>query len=115
MGKFCQRRRRIVNHYNAAFKGVKWLTIPFEEKFCDSNFHLYVLQFDFEKIGMTRTQVMAELEKKRIQTQAHYIPVYTQPFYRKNFGTNLGDCPESEQYYKRCLSLPFFPQCLIKT
>lgn len=109
MGKFCQRRRRIVNHYNAAFKGVKWLTIPFEEKFCDSNFHLYVLQFDFEKIGMTRTQVMAELEKKRIQTQAHYIPVYTQPFYRKNFGTNLGDCPESEQYYKRCLSLPLFP------
>lgn len=107
--QFRQRRREIVDYYNAAFKDIKWLTTPFEESFCDSNFHLYVLQFDFEKIGKSRAQVMAELAKKGIQTQVHYIPVYTQPFYRKTFGTNWGDCPTAEQYYRKCLSVPLFP------
>ena len=107
--RFLQRRREIVNCYNAAFKNIEWLTIPFEENLNESNFHLYVLQFDFKKIGMSRVQVMAELAKKMIQTQVHYIPVYTQPFYRKTFGTNWGDCPVAEQYYQKCLSIPLYP------
>ena len=108
MEKFRQRRRDIVQHYNAAFKEVEWLMIPFEESFCDSNFHLYVLQFYFERIGKPRAWVMAELAKKGIQTQVHYIPVYTQPFYQKTFATNGKDCPKAEQYYQRCLSIPLF-------
>ncbi len=107
--KFRERRREIIHYYNTAFRGFKYLTIPFEEGSCDSNFHLYVLQFDFEKIRMSRAHVMAELAKKRIQTQVHYIPVYTQPFYRKKFCTNWGDCPQAELYYKKCLSIPLFP------
>lgn len=109
LDKFRQRRREIVHLYNAAFKDIARLAIPFEENFCDSNFHLYVLLFDFEKIGMSRAQVMAELAKKRIHAQVHYIPVYTQPFYRKTFGTQWGDCPRAELYYKKCLSIPLFP------
>lgn len=107
--RFRKRRREIVGQYNNAFKTVKNLKTPHEEDFCDSNFHLYVLQFDFEKIGTTRTQVMRELKKNGIQTQVHYIPVYTQPFYRKTFGTQWGDCPAAEQYYKKCLSIPLYP------
>ncbi len=109
LDKFCQKRREIVEQYNAAFKDIEWLTVPFEEEFCDSNFHLYVLLFDFKKIGIGRAHVMAELLKKGIQTQAHYIPVYTQPYYRKNFGTDWGNCPVAEQYYKGCLSIPLYP------
>lgn len=106
---FLQRRREIVARYNMAFKGLNWLTVPFEAQSCNSNFHLYVLQFDFEKIGMSRAYVMEELVKKGIQSQVHYIPVHTQPFYRKNFGTNWGDCPNTERYYEQCLSPPLFP------
>lgn len=106
---FRRRRREIVDRYNAAFEGLRHLTIPFENDLCDSNFHLYVLQFDFEAMGMGRARLMAELRKERILTQAHYIPVHTQPFYREKFGTGWGDCPIAEQYYERCLSLPLFP------
>lgn len=109
MVKFSQRRREIVDRYNAAFKGVEGLTTPFEQGFCHSNFHLYVLQFDFEKIGMSRAQVMAALARKRIQTQVHYIPVHTQPYYQKQFGYKWGDYPMAEEYYKTCLSIPLFP------
>ena len=109
LSRFRKRRREIVNQYNAVFKDSEFIQIPFEDSSCDSNFHLYVLLFDFEKINIDRAGFMLELQQKGIQTQVHYIPVYLHSFYRKHFGTNLGDCPNAEQYYKHCLSIPLFP------
>lgn len=109
LDEFCRRRREIVNRYNKAFRKVGGLTTPFEADFCKSNFHLYVLLFDFEEIGITRSELIAGLKENGIFTQVHYIPVYTQPFYRNNFGTNWGDCPRTEEYYQKCLSIPVYP------
>lgn len=110
MNRFRLKRRHIVDQYNEAFKEIDSIQTPFEEDFCDSNFHLYVLLFDFDQTGMSRARLMIELKQRGVQTQVHYIPVHTQPFYRKNFGTNWGDCPEAEAYYQRCLSIPLYPQ-----
>ena len=52
---------------------------------------------------------MTDLLSKGVQTQVHYIPVHTQPYYRKHYKTNWGDFPKAENYYQRCLSLPLFP------
>lgn len=106
---FRKRRREIVDKYNDAFKNTEFVHIPFEDNNCDSNFHLYVLLFDFEKIGIDRARFMLELKRRGIQTQVHYIPVHLQPFYRKHFGTNWGDCPNAERYYSKCLSIPLYP------
>ena len=114
MNEFRQGRREIAAKYNKAFKNVPGLTIPFEADFCDSNFHLYVLLFDFEEIGITRSELITGLKEKRIFTQVHYIPVYTQPFYRNNFGTNWGDCLWAEQYYQKCLSMPIYPAMTVE-
>lgn len=107
--EFRRRRREIITAYNKAFSSVKYVQIPFESADCDSNFHLYVLLFDFAGIGIERHQFMAKLKDRGIQTQVHYIPVHTQPFYRKNFNTNWGDCPNAEKYYGKCLSIPLYP------
>ena len=109
LAQFSKRRREIVNQYNAAFRNLEFIQIPFEADSCDSNFHLFVLLFDFEKMDIERCQFMAELQQKGIQTQVHYIPVHLQPFYSKHFGTNPGDYPNAEQYYQECLSIPLFP------
>lgn len=106
---FCKRRREIVDKYNAAFLDSKFLQIPFEDQNCDSNFHLYVLLFDFEGIGIDRARFMVLLREKGLITQVHYIPVHLQHYYRRNFGTGWGDCPNAEDYYKKCLSIPLFP------
>ena len=106
---FRKRRREIVNIYNEAFDNIKYVQNPFESTECDSNFHLYVLLFDFEKIGIDRAQFMIELKIKGIQTQVHYIPVHLQPYFRRSFGTKEGDCPNAEQYYRKCLSIPLYP------
>ena len=106
---FCMRRKEIVAKYNAAFKNTDYVTIPFEDNQCNSNFHLYVLLFDFKKINTDRARFMLKLKSKDIQTQVHYIPVYLQPFYRVRFGTNRECYTHAEKYYQRCLSIPLFP------
>ncbi|MBF0522458.1 MAG: UDP-4-amino-4,6-dideoxy-N-acetyl-beta-L-altrosamine transaminase [Candidatus Omnitrophica bacterium] len=105
---FRKRRREIVDFYNRAFGGLEHIQTPFEAENCDSSFHLYVLLFDFKKIGITRAQLMAELKTHGIATQVHYIPVYTHPFYQNTFGTKWRDCQKTERYYEQCLSIPVY-------
>jgi len=106
---FKQRRRQIVDSYNEAFKARKNILVPFEDGNCESNFHLYVLLFDFESIGVSRAELMTGLKKKGVQTQVHYIPIHLQPYYRDKLGTRRGDCPKAEAYYDKCLSIPLHP------
>ncbi len=107
---FIKKRREIVEIYNNAFRNIEWLKTPYEKPEVNSAFHLYVLQFDFEKIGKTRSQVMNELREKNIGTQVHYIPVHTQPYYKANYGFKQGDFPVSEKYYENALSIPLYPK-----
>ncbi len=109
LNMFRKRRLEIVARYNSTFSNIETIQIPFESNNCSSNFHLYVLLFDFDKIGLERAEFMSQLKENGIQTQVHYIPVYTHPFYRQTFGTNPGDCPNAESYYQQCLSIPLYP------
>ncbi|MBF0119203.1 MAG: UDP-4-amino-4,6-dideoxy-N-acetyl-beta-L-altrosamine transaminase [Desulfobacterales bacterium] len=106
---FAARRRMIVESYNRAFDGVPFVTTPFEDSKCHSNFHLYVLLIDFESMKKNRANYMSELKDRGIQTQVHYIPIHLQPFYQKKYQTKKGDFPISEAYYDRCLSIPLYP------
>ncbi|MCK5023204.1 MAG: DegT/DnrJ/EryC1/StrS aminotransferase family protein, partial [Candidatus Aenigmarchaeota archaeon] len=29
--------------------------------------------------------------------------------FRRSFGTKVSDCPTTEQYYRKCLSIPLYP------
>jgi perosamine synthetase len=106
---FKKRRRKIVDCYNHDLRNIPLFELPSESKDCDSNFHLYVIQYDFEKAGTTRNCFKEMLKKSNILTQVHYIPVHTQPYYQKNFGTKWGDYPEAESYFEKCLSIPLYP------
>jgi len=103
---FRQKRRGIVRAYNEAFGSSSVIQVPYESGHCNSNFHLYVLQFDYNKIGLSRPEFMEQLQQHGIQTQVHYIPVHTQPYYQQNFGYRWGDFPIAEAYYQQCLSIP---------
>lgn len=68
--------------------------------------HLYVVLVDFEGIGLSRAELMVELQKAGIGSQVHYLPVHMQPYYRQKYGDL--ELPGSENYYRHCLSLPLF-------
>ena len=103
------RRRAILEKYHRAFAELPHVIVPFEDSQCTNNFHLYVLQINFDALGLTRAAVVEQFKTEKILTQVHYIPVHIQPYYQKHYGTKLGDCLVAEQFYGRCLSLPFYP------
>ena len=68
--------------------------------------HLFAPAFDFDRIGKSRKQVMAELADKSIGTQVHYIPLYRQPFYREDYSTGVFD--GAETYLQKTFSIPMY-------
>jgi len=106
---FVRRRQEIASIYDRSFSHVEALEIL--GKFPDriSSYHLYVLRFDFNKLGKSRKRVMEELARRGVGTQVHYIPVTSQPYYRKRFGYEPGDFPVTEAYYESAVSIPIYP------
>lgn len=110
LNRFIRRRREIAKKYNKAFKNLNVLETPVERDGVISAFHLYVALFDFNKMKFTKAELMKKLGQQKIGVMVHYIPVYLQPFYQKNYSFKKGDCPIAEQYYKKALSLPLYPR-----
>ena len=109
LDSFVQRRRELVARYNEAFADLPWLKTPYEEPGRETGWHLYILQFDWQMLGMDRPTVMQNLRHKHIGTQVLYIPVHTHPYYRNELGFKVGDFPLSEDYYEQALAIPLFP------
>ncbi|MDH5525734.1 MAG: UDP-4-amino-4,6-dideoxy-N-acetyl-beta-L-altrosamine transaminase [Nitrospirota bacterium] len=106
---FVARRREIAQRYRDAFRSVPHIGMLTEPEGFEGSYHLFVLQIDFDRLGVTRSQMMRQLRERGIGTQVHYIPVHLQPYYRKQFGTGPGMFPAAEAYYAQALSIPMYP------
>jgi len=99
---FTAARQAIAARYDEAFSG---MTVrPLARKADrDHAYHLYVVRVE------QRARVFQRLREKGIGVNVHYVPVHLHPFYRRQFGTRVGQCPVTEAAYEEILSLPVFP------
>ena len=109
LDRFVSRRREIVERYNEALQDLEYIRPVIRPEDRHSAFHLYLLLFDFQALGKTRTEVMNFLSEKGIGTQVHYIPIHYQPYFREYFSERQPSLPHAEGYYERCLSIPLYP------
>ncbi len=105
--KFKKRRREIVNFYKQSFASDERFDFLKENDCSNACFHLFPLLINFDKIKLSKKEVVKKLQEKGIVTQIHYIPVHLQPIYQK-LGFRDGDFPKSEEYYKKAISLPVY-------
>ena len=82
---------------------------PFRNEGDRSALHLYVIRLRTERIERSHREVFEYLRKEGIGVNLHYIPVHTQPYYRK-LGFREGDFPEAERYSAEAITLPMFPE-----
>jgi dTDP-4-amino-4,6-dideoxygalactose transaminase len=68
-----------------------------------------MIQLKLEKLKVERKQIFDALRTENIGVHVHYIPLNLQPYYQEKFGYKEGDFPVAENYYKRALTLPLFP------
>jgi UDP-4-amino-4,6-dideoxy-N-acetyl-beta-L-altrosamine transaminase len=74
-----------------------------------SAWHLYTVEIDDIATTATRKDVFMALKNAQIGVNVHYIPIHTQPHYRR-LGFKYGDFPMAEHYYEHTISLPLFPK-----
>jgi len=106
---FVSKRYELTQQYNKSLSGLP-LILPYQHQHSDnySAYHLYVVRLKLDKIKKTRKEVFVELREKGIGVNVHYIPVHTQPYYRR-LGFLCGQFPETEKYYEEAITLPLYP------
>lgn len=106
LDEFVARRRYLAERYDTLLRELP-LTLPWRQPDAYSSFHLYVVRLRLDAIGKTHRQVFEGLRQEGIGVNLHYIPVHTQPYYRR-LGFKPGDFPLAEQYYREAISLPLY-------
>ena len=106
LDKFIEKRKKIAERYNKAFKNIEKIIIPTEKIYAKSAWHIYPIQIR----GAGRKEVFEKLFKLAVGAQVHYVPLHIQPFYQKRFGYKKGDFPIAEKYYEGAITLPLFPK-----
>jgi perosamine synthetase len=109
LDRFVTRRREIAGRYHRDLAGLSPCHLPSPADIERSAWHLYVLSIDYESLGKSRVDVVAELTDRGVGTQVHYAPVPLQPYYREHFGYEEGDFPGAEAHYAGALTIPLFP------
>lgn len=102
-----QRRRAVADRYDDLLAGLP-LILPARLGDRSSSWHLYAVEIDEERTSTTREHVFKAMREASIGVNVHYIPIHTQPYYRR-LGFRWGQFPASERYYRRAISIPLFP------
>lgn len=97
-------RRKNAARYLEKLEGVKGVTLPAVLDGCTPVWHLFVIQVD------QRDAVQEALKERGVATALHYpVPLHLQKAYA-HLGLGEGSLPVTENYAKRLLSLPMFPE-----
>lgn len=95
-------RRQIATKYKKSFINHPNIIDRNEVNSKNHAYHLYVIEVD------KRRELHKHLRDNNVFAQIHYAPLHLMPYYRQ-FGWKEGDFPNTEDYYKKCISLPMYP------
>ena len=107
LDSFLYLRRAIAKRYDDFFSKINFIKSLYTFT-NNSAYHLYVIKIDFEKLNITKKEFVLKMREKNIGLQLHYIPINKQPYY-KNLGYGDEITPVMDEYYKKAISLPIYP------
>jgi UDP-4-amino-4,6-dideoxy-N-acetyl-beta-L-altrosamine transaminase len=106
LNDYVRRRTALAERYNRLLAKTG-LTLPWCNPECASTWHLYVIGWNEQAIGISRADAFASLRAAGIGVQVHYIPVHLHPYFRK-LGFRPGQHPNAEAHYARAITIPLF-------
>ena len=105
LDQFVQTRHAIASYYDQAFSGSDIKT-PWQHPDTYTSYHLYPIQVTASS-GITQQLLYHTLTEAGVKVNLHYIPVYRQPYFEQ-MGFKRGYCPNAEDYFKSCISIPVY-------
>lgn len=106
LDEFVGKRHQLAKRYNEKLSHLP-IVLPYQLENTYSGLHLYVIRLQLDKIKYSHQEVFERLRAKGIGVNLHYIPIYTQPYY-KQMGFIESNFPEAEKYYAEAISIPMF-------
>ena len=74
-----------------------------------SSYHLFVVRYPFKNFD-EKAEFFKNMQKEGIFLQYHYIPINSQPFYKKlGYKYSKKEFPKMDKYYLEAFSLPIYP------
>ena len=101
-------KRKIAKFYDRNFRNVEYLISPKISKNCFHSYHLYPLQVKFDEISISKKRLFKIFYDRGINLQVHYIPVFFQNFYKKNFNFDKDEFKNCIEFYKNEISIPIY-------
>lgn len=111
ISKMLKRRNNIAKVYK---KKLNNLPLGFQQirKNFYSSYHLFIIKLLTDNKNLHK-KLFIFLRKNNIFVNLHYMPLHLNPYYKK-FGYKKGNFPNSEDYGKKALSIPIFPDLKIR-
>jgi len=109
--RFNARRAILARRYFAAFAAHSSAALGLELPLADfetTNWHMYQVVLNEERLAVPRAEVMARLHARGIGTGVHYPAIHLFALYRR-LGWKPGDFPNAEYVGRNTLTLPLFP------
>jgi perosamine synthetase len=99
------KRRKNAALYDCLLSDLDELILPVSgNPEVESVYHLYVIRLKH------RDELKKWLEENGIECGIHYaLPIHLQPIYKKLYGFQGGEYPNSEELCRTCLSIPMYP------
>ncbi|WP_297485355.1 DegT/DnrJ/EryC1/StrS aminotransferase family protein [Sulfurimonas sp.] len=101
-----EKRAKIAQTYNAAFRDNKNITLPFVKDDRESSWHLYVIKI------ANRDEVIEQLKERGVGCSVHFIPIHKHPYYKERYAYENEAYPVANAVFERSLSLPIYPDML---
>ncbi len=104
---YVARRHEVANVYHELLSDLPIIR-PWQHPDGYSAFHLYVIRLQLDSIKKSHRQVFESLRSAGVGVNLHYIPLYTQPYFKR--ADIPPSCfPEASSYYAEAITLPMYP------
>ena len=114
IGQFLKKRRQIAKTYNLQLKKSP-LILPALTTGANSSWHLYVATIPKGQTMEDRDTIIKRLQAAGVKANLHYLPVQNFRYYQERLINRRGQrrgispCPVAEEYSRRAISLPLYP------
>tara|TARA_B100000795_G_C22802905_1_gene442926 strand:+ start:3557 stop:4696 length:1140 start_codon:yes stop_codon:yes gene_type:complete len=108
LDKFIKYRQEIAKKYNESLSEIHELKLPDLKPNRTHAYHLYVLRINFKKLKKNKFDLFQLFLKNKIKLQVHYIPIFLQPYFKKNYKIKHKDFQNTMDYYEEAFSIPIY-------
>jgi dTDP-4-amino-4,6-dideoxygalactose transaminase len=101
-----KRREYIWNLYMDEFRQLPVNLSAAIEENTRHAYHLFIMQIDEKKCGISRDDFLTEMTKRKIGVGVHYLAIPEHPFYQNTYNWRPEDYPHATKFGHQTVSIP---------